>query len=55
MVSKIETLKTEVKELRKAEEALRKTEEEIMETMRYKEAEIKRLQLQKQLSSFKLP
>jgi hypothetical protein len=53
MVSKLEMLKVEVEELMKAEEELRRTEHELRETIRYKEAELKRLLLQKQLSSFK--
>lgn len=51
MVSKLETLKTEVEELKEAEEELRRTEKELKETRRYKEAELKKLRLQKQLSS----
>lgn len=51
MVSKLETLQAEVEELRKAEEELRSTEEELRETMRYKEADLKRLILQKELST----
>ncbi len=51
MVSKLETLKTEVEELKEAEEELRRTEKELKEARRYKEAELKKLLLQKQLSS----
>jgi hypothetical protein len=53
MISRIETLKAEVAELRKAKVELSRTEEELRETMRYKEAEIQRLLLQKRLSSQK--
>jgi hypothetical protein len=55
MVSKLEILQADVKELQKAEEELRRAEEELRETMRRKVAELKRLQLQKQLSTFKIP
>jgi prefoldin subunit 5 len=53
MAYKIKTLKAELNELLKAEEELRRTEETLREMMRHKEAELKRLLLQKQLSSFK--
>jgi prefoldin subunit 5 len=55
MVSKLETLQAEIEELRKSKEELRRAEEELKETMRYKEAELRRLLLQKKLSLFKFP
>ena len=49
MVSKLETLQADLEELRRAEEELSGAQKELREIRRYKEAEVKRLVLQKHL------
>ena len=49
MVSKLETLQADLEELRRAEEELSGAQKELRDIRRYKEAEIKRLLLQKHL------
>ena len=46
-----QALRQEIKELRSAEDGLKMTEKELREMIQYKEAELKRLILQKQLAA----
>ena len=46
-----QALRQEIKELRIAEDGLKMTEKELREMIQYKEAELKRLILQKQLAA----
>ena len=46
-----QALRQEIKDLRIAEEGLKMTGKELSETIQYKQAELKRLILQKQLAS----
>ena len=55
MISKIESLQAELEALRKEAEEIKLIEKELMNTMRSKETELRKIILQKKLSYLNFP